>query len=295
MPDSTVTSLAQEIGVNLLVSLVVFAVGYLIGRWRVRRQLQGRNLEQYDFYPFVADADGFPQFSHEQFERGVKHLLSHADATAAGQMIVIGEQNGARYQLSPEALQDYEKLYARYRGQQVMADSSEYLENYRRIVRLFGSTFRQMGIEILLHDLVNPSRSITCITSGEVTGRTEGMGTTKLVIDLKRRRLLNQDKLNYGLEIGARRFKCTTVPILREPHGIVGAVCMNIDINYIRDHVLSSREATEEFFRRYCETDMSLDENILSRPEYDRALAGKRHWCDRPDSELPLQGTSSAS
>jgi hypothetical protein len=280
MPESTIASLARDIGVNLLVSLLVFAGGYLIGRWRVRRQLKGRNLEQYDFYPFLADADGFPQFSLPHFEQGVDHLLKHADANAAGQMIILGEQNGVRYQLGPDALAAYEKLYARYHGQQVMADSSEFLENYRRIVRLFGATFREMGIEILLHDLVNPSRSITCIASGEVTGRTEGMGTTQLVIDLKRRRLLNQDKLNYELEIGARRFKCTTVPILREPYGIVGAVCMNIDTNYIRDHVLGSREATEEFFRHYCATDMQLDENILSRPEYERALAGKRHWRD---------------
>jgi predicted transcriptional regulator YheO len=161
-----------------------------------------------------------------------------------------------------------------------MADSSEYLENYRRIVRLFGATFREMGIEILLHDLINPSHSITSIYGGEVTGRTEGMGTTKLVIDLKRRRHLNQDKLNYGLEIGARRFKCTTVPILRERHGIVGAICMNIDVNYVRDHVLASPAATQEFLRSYCATDMQLDENILSRTEYERALAGKRHWRD---------------
>ncbi|HEX5648909.1 MAG TPA: PAS domain-containing protein [Steroidobacteraceae bacterium] len=281
MPESTFASLARDIGINLLVSLVLFAVGYLVGRWRVRRQLRGRNLEQYDFYPFADDADGFPQFSLEQFERGVRHLLRHADATAASQMIVIGEQNGVRYQLPPEALAAYEKLYTRYQGQQVLADSSEFLENYRRIVRLFGATFRGMGIEILLHDLVNPSRSITCIQGGEVTGRVEGMGTTKLVIDLKRRRALNQDKLNYGLEIGARRFKCTTVPILREPHGIVGAICMNIDINYIRDHVLASPEAAAEFFHSYCATDMQLDENILSRPEYERALAGKRHWRER--------------
>jgi hypothetical protein len=34
----------------------------------------------------------------------------------------------------------------------------------------------------------------------------------------------------------------------------------------------------EEFFRSYCATDMQLDENILSRPEYEKALAGKRHW-----------------
>jgi predicted transcriptional regulator YheO len=281
MAEPTFASLALDLGINLLVSLVLFAVGYLVGRWRVRRQLRGRNLEQYDFYPFAEDADGFPQFSLQQFERGVRHLLQHADATAASQMIVIGEQNGVRYQLAPEALAAYEKLYTRYRGQQVLADSSEFLENYRRIVRLFGATFRGMGIEIVLHDLVNPSRSITCIQGGEVTGRVEGMGTTKLVIDLKRRRALNQDKLNYRLEIGARRFKCTTVPILREPHGIVGAICMNIDTNYVRDHVLASPDAVEEFFHSYCATDMQLDENILSRPEYERAVSGKRHWRDR--------------
>ncbi|HET9694413.1 MAG TPA: PAS domain-containing protein [Steroidobacteraceae bacterium] len=285
--EPTIAGLARDVGINLMGSLLLFAVGYLVGHWRVRRQLRGRNLEQYDFYPYVNDPDGFPQFSPELFERGVRHLVRHPDANATSQMIVIGEQNGVRYLLPPQALTAYEKLYARCHGQQVMADSAEYLENYRRIVQLFGATFRNMGIEILLHDLVNPTRSITCIQGGEVTGRTEGMGTTKLVIDLKRRRLLNQDKLNYGLAIGARRFKCTTVPILREPHGIVGAICINIDVNYIRDHVLASREATEEFFQHYCAIDFPLDENILSRPEYERALAGKRHWRDRHESVLP--------
>ncbi len=274
-------SLAAEIGINLLASLLLFVGGYLIGRWRLRRQLRGRNLEQYDFYPFVADEDGFPEFRLDLFERGVEQLLRHPDATAASQLIVLGEQNGVRYQLEPPALARYEKLYARHHGQQVMADSSEFLENYRRLVRLFGATFKDMGIEILLHDLVNPSRSITTIANGEVTGRSEGMGTTQLVIDLKRRRHLHQDKLNYGLQIGARRFKCTTVPIVREPYGIVGAVCMNIDVNYVRDHVLASREATGQFFEQYCATDMALEENILSRAEYERALAGKRHWRDR--------------
>jgi hypothetical protein len=268
----------QDLAINLAVSGIVFAVGFLIGKRRERRLLRGRNIEQYEFYPFSVDADGFPQFSLPLFERAVEHLLRHPDATAAGQLVVIGEQNGVRYQLREESLARYEKFYARYHGPQVMQDNSEFLENYRRIVRLFGATFRNMGIEVLLHDLVNPSRSITCIVGGEVTGRTEGMGTTSLVMDLKRRRALNQDKLNYGLEIGARRFKCTTVPIEREPYGIVGAVCMNIDTNYVRDHVLASAEATEEYFRRYCAVDMRLDENILSRPEYEKALAGKRHW-----------------
>jgi hypothetical protein len=270
----------SEIGTSLAVSLLTFIVGYLSGKHRERRLLRGRNLEQYDFYPFTVDAAGFPEFNPKVFERAVQHLLERPDATAAAQLIVIGEQNGVRYHLGREPLAQYEKLYARHHGTRIMQDSSEYLENYRRVVRLLGQTFRDMGIEVLLHDLVNPSRSITCIAGGEVTGRSEGMGTTSLVIDLKRRHLLNQDKLNYGLEIGARRFKCTTAPIVREPYGVVGAICVNIDINYIRDVVLSSREEVESFLRKYSAIDMRLDENILSRPEYEKALAGKRHWRD---------------
>jgi len=61
---------------------------------------------------------------------------------------------------------------------------------------------------------------------------------------------------------------------------VVGAVCMNIDINFIRDGVLPSPERIAEFFQNYCRTDMTLDENILSKDEYRRALAGKKHFRD---------------
>src|SRR5262245_53591785 len=144
----------QDVGTNLVVSLLLVVGGYLGGKWRGRRESQGHNLEQYDFYPFVDDADGFAQFSLPQFERGVSELLKKPDARAAGQLIVIGEQNGVRYQLQPEPLAAYERLYAKFHGQRLMQDNSEFLENYRRIVRLLGATFRGMGIEILLHDLV---------------------------------------------------------------------------------------------------------------------------------------------
>jgi hypothetical protein len=34
------------------------------------------------------------------------------------------------------------------------------------------------------------------------------------------------------------------------------------------------------FIKALCKTDMVLDENILSKDEYNRALAGKRHFRD---------------
>jgi predicted transcriptional regulator YheO len=278
--DELIGPIFENVIAGLLGSALVFAGGFIVGRYRERRRARGRNLEDYDFYPFAIDQDNFPQFDLAAFRRGVDHLLRHSDATAARQLIFIAEQNEVRHQLGHDALAEYERLYARYGGARLIEDNDAFLENYRRIVRLFGQTFRDMGIEVLLHNLANPAKSICAIEGGAVTGRALEMGTTSLVIDLKRRRLLKQDKLNYELTIGARRFKCTTIPIYRREFGLVAALCINIDVNYVTDHVCSSPDRIEEFLRRYALTEMTLEENILSREEYVQAVNGKRHWLD---------------
>ena len=38
--------------------------------------------------------------------------------------------------------------------------------------------------------------------------------------------------------------------------------------------------ALESYFRSLCKADVQLDENILSKREFERALAGKRHCRD---------------
>ena len=267
--------------VEILAGAVLLAAGFLVGKHRERRKHLGRSLDEYDFYPYASTRENFAEFSLKDFRLGIHYFLRNTDVRAARQLIFIGEQNDVRKLLEDAERAAYEKLFAKYRGAEVVDDSREFLENYRNIVRLIGRTFRNMGIEVLLHDLSNPTRSITCIEGGEVTGRSLDMGTTTLLIDLKRRRAQNQDKLNYELTIGARRFKCTTVPIVRKDYGVVGAVCINIDINYVRDDVLSSAERIQEFLRRYCHTEMQLEENILSRDEYQQALRGKRHYQDQ--------------
>ncbi|HEV3181443.1 MAG TPA: PAS domain-containing protein [Steroidobacteraceae bacterium] len=261
-------------------SALLLVAGYFVGGQRERRRLRGKALHEYDFYPYVSTPEKFAEFSLKDFRLGVHFLLRNTDMRAARQLIFIGEQNNVRQQLSAEDLRAYERLFGRCHGKSVTDDSREFLENYRNLARLVGRTFPHMGIEVLVHDLSNPSRSITCIESGEVTGRALEMGTTTLLVDLMRRVNQNQDKLNYELNIGARRFKCTTIPILRKDYGVVGAICINIDTNYISDYVLESAERTAEFFRLYCKTDMKLDENILSKDEYRLALQGKRHLRD---------------
>jgi predicted transcriptional regulator YheO len=207
------------------------------------------------------------------------YFLKNEDRTAARQLIFIGEQNNVRDQLEPAEQKVYGQLFDKYEGRKIADDTTEFLENYVRIVRLIGKSFPNTGIEILLHNLADPAHSLI-VLENNVTGRHLRDGTTNLLIDLKKRQLLNEEKLNYELNIGARKFKCTTIPIMRKEFGIVGAICINVDANYLTDEMRSSKESIETFFKNLCRTEMQLDENILSKDEYAKALKGKRHFKD---------------
>jgi predicted transcriptional regulator YheO len=277
-----IKGLSGDVTVNviasIIASLVLLAAGFLWGKYKERRKY-GRNLEDYDFYPFTINRENFPEFNLKDFRLGMHYFLKNNDYTAARQLIFIGEQNNVRAQLEPSEQKVYARLFEKYDGKKIADDTAEYLENYVRIVRLIGKSFPNSGIEILLHNLADPSHSLI-VLENNVTGRHLRDGTTNLLIDLKKRQLLHEDKLNYELNIGARRFKCTTIPILRKDFGIVGAICINIDANYLSDEVMQSKERIEAWFKNFCRTDMQLDENILSKDEYAKAMKGQRHFKD---------------
>ncbi len=277
-----VKGFSSDITVNIIASitasLVLLAAGFLWGKYKERRKY-GRNLEEYDFYPFTINRENFPEFNLKDFRLGMHYFLKNNDYTAARQLIFIGEQNNVRAQLEPSEQKVYARLFEKYEGKKIADDTTEYLENYVRIVRLIGKSFPNSGIEILLHNLADPSHSLI-VLENNVTGRHLRDGTTNLLIDLKKRQLLHEDKLNYELKIGARKFKCTTIPILRKEFGIVGAICINIDANYLTEEVMQNKERIEAWFKNFCRTDMQLDENILSKDDYAKAMKGQRHFKD---------------
>ena len=275
--------LQSELSINviasIIVSLVFLAAGFVWGKYKERRRRFGRNLEEYDFYPFTVTRENFGEFSLKDFRLGMHYFLKNNDYTAARQLIFIGEQNNVRGQLEPAEQKVYSQLFEKYNGRKIADDTTEFLENYVRIVRLIGKSFPNAGIEILLHNLADPAHSLITLENN-VTGRHLRDGTTNLLIDLKKRQLQNEDKLNYELNIGARKFKCTTIPISRKDFGIVGAICINVDVNYLTDEVMKDHERIEAWFKNFCRMDMQLDENILSKDEYAKALKGKRHFKD---------------
>jgi predicted transcriptional regulator YheO len=272
------SDLAINVIASIVASAILLAAGFLWGKYKERRKF-GRNLEEYDFYPFTINRDNVPEFNLNNFRLGMHYFLKNNDYSAARQLIFIGEQNNVRAQLEPTEQKVYAKLFERYEGKKIADDTTEYLDNYIRLVRLIGKSFPNTGIEILLHNLANPSHSLIALENN-VTGRHLRDGTTNLLIDLKKRQLLHEDKLNYELNIGARKFKCTTIPIVRKEFGVVGAICINIDTNYLTDEVMKNQERIEAWFKNFCRVDMQLDENILSKDEFPKAQKGKRHFKD---------------
>ncbi len=264
---------------GLIASIVFVGIGFLYGRYKERKKNLGIPLENYPFYPFSLDDKKMLQFDFDKFNAAVASLIKKKDYQAGQQLVLIGEQNNVRQVLETSFLENYEKLYKLYNGDKVLDDSTQFLENYKRIVRLIGDSFPDCGIEILLHNLSNPSKALYYLKNN-VTGRNIEAPATNLLMDLKRRDSNKEDKLNYELNIGERKFKCTTIPIYKDKMGIVGAICINVDYNYINDKVRNDPELIDKFLDSMCKVNMILDENILSKNEYEKALKGKRHFRD---------------
>ncbi len=271
--------------IALLISLIIllpvlFFLGYITGKRRIMESPKEKRIEEYPFYPFLVNEKGIVEFSQPLFNEAVNYLIKNKNPFASKQLIIIGEQNIVRDVLSTNDLNNYLIIFNKYDGLKLILENDRYMENYKRIVTLIGKTFKGMGMEILLHNLVNPTSSVIAIENGEVTGRQIGNGTTNLLLDLKTRKQKNQDKLNYELRIGSRLFKCTTIPIFRRDFGLVGAVCINLDVNFITDDVMNNKEKLETFINNIVKTDFLLDENILSKEEYKAALSGKKYYSD---------------
>src|SRR5258708_18767333 len=117
---------------SVVASLIFLIAGFFWGRYQERQNF-GKNLEEYDFYPFDVNRDNIPEFKLKDFRLGMHYLLNNTDYTAARQLIFIGEQNNVRAQLDPAEQKVYAQLFEKYDGKEIAEDPNEYLENNPRI------------------------------------------------------------------------------------------------------------------------------------------------------------------
>src|SRR5436853_4319947 len=144
-----IKALQSELGINvvasIIASLVFLAAGFVWGKYKERRRKFGRNLEEYDFYPFTVSRENFGEFSLKDFRLGMHYFLKNHDYTAARQLIFIGEQNNVRTQLEPAEQKVYAQLFQKYDGREVVDDANEYPDNSGRQVGLLGTSFSTTG------------------------------------------------------------------------------------------------------------------------------------------------------
>jgi hypothetical protein len=87
-----INALQSELTINvvasIIVSLLFLAAGFAWGKYKERRRKFGRNLEEYDFYPFTVSRENFGEFSLKDFRLGMHYFLKNEDHTAARQLIL---------------------------------------------------------------------------------------------------------------------------------------------------------------------------------------------------------------
>jgi hypothetical protein len=91
-----IQALQSELGINVIASIIVsalfLAVGFAWGKYKERKRKFGKNLEEYDFYPFIVTRENFGEFSLKDFRLGMHYFLKNEDHTAARQLIFIGSK-----------------------------------------------------------------------------------------------------------------------------------------------------------------------------------------------------------
>ena len=85
-----------ELIVDIAASAILLFFGFLFGKFRERKMQGGKNLDDYEFYPFDLDEKKNLFFDVKKFNAAVKYFISKRDNTAAKQLILIGEQNNVK-------------------------------------------------------------------------------------------------------------------------------------------------------------------------------------------------------
>ena len=105
-----------ELIVDIAASAILLLFGFLFGKFRERKIQAGKNLDDYEFYPFDLDEKKNLFFDIKKFNAAVAYFISNRDNTAVRQLILIGEQNNVQKNIKGAENISYKKLYQKYNG-----------------------------------------------------------------------------------------------------------------------------------------------------------------------------------
>ena len=231
-----------------------------------KARIEGKRLfEHRGYYPIdIAPKTNIPSLNHKIFLKAIKYFLNEKyDRLAAMDLVYLREDNiKDKYDvLNDKDLSLYEKLVQKYDLiefiEKFEEEDAELFRNFVRIVNDIGDTLKDVYMEILLHNVRNPIRSIiACRNSESISERKLFDPSTRFVVQYvtnQGRRLIRAmqsgSKVNYLKKFHKTTYvKATTTPLHSDKYGLIGILCVNIDI----DSVLRLDEkGRERFFENY--------------------------------------------
>lgn len=240
----------------LIVATTIYVLAFKEESKKPLGYLPGKPLAAYsDLYPVQSDDEGHLYLDKARFTKAVAYFTSNTSVKATSDLIYLGQANNVSLMLSDAEKNDYKNLIALpiYANlPEVDKQRDRIFQVYRDIVDGIGQTFAGTGIEIVLHDTRNPLHSIVAIQN-PISGRRLGDSTTNFGLELiKNYSVVDRPASNfvsYGLTLkDGRGIKSSTIPLFDDVYGLVGFICLNIDISKLNQN---HPEAIAEFIENF--------------------------------------------
>jgi len=226
--------------------------------------ISGKPLASYPFYPIAVSKEGHLYIDKDKFMDAVNTLRQNPDVKAVADLVYLERNENITLQLSESDRRLFQALVKEVPVPdltQQEAHRDRLFQVYKQIVNGLGQTFAGTPIEIVLHDIRNPMRSIQALQN-PISGRQLYQPTTNFGIELIKWYAVHPQQsssfISYELKLAdGTPIKSTTVPLYDPEYGYIGAVCMNIRISDISE--INLDEKTKQFLAAFRRTSPNPD------------------------------------
>lgn len=218
------------------------------------------------YYPIdLEEGTSRPLANPETYAKAIDYFLGERtyDRLAAMDLIYLRVDNPAH---EPDFVPDshlgrYAKLIEKYELESFIenfrAEKLNVFKDYLRLVNDVGETLREVFLELVLHDVRNPIRSVIAARNTKgISDQKVNDPSTRLVVNYVRNQgrdliaaMEGGSKICYWKELTPTKpVKATTTPIYDDVYGLVGILCVNIDLAAIE---ALDNEGRKQFFENY--------------------------------------------
>lgn len=223
------------------------------------KTLSGQSLAaNEEIYPIKVGENGSLVLDKDRFVQAIEFLTRNpSQQKAAADLVYLGQANQIDLSLNDEDKKKYHALigagfFSQFEDANNQKD--QLLRSYKQIVDGIGKTFAGTNVEIVLHDTRDPIHSVSAIQN-PISGRKLGDNNSNFGVGLiklySQPNAIPTNFVSYPLKLkDGRDIKSTTIPLFDSRLGLVGFICINIDISKLdgsKSHTKDAQELIDNF------------------------------------------------